>query len=103
MGVLSRIVYLLKWPRSHPESPSYGQYWSADEVHDAFSPSQDAVDSVRGWLVAAGIHPSRIVHSDNKGWLAFDAYAHEAEKLMMTEFHEHTHSRTGGMRVGCDE
>ncbi|KAJ5618801.1 subtilisin-like protein [Penicillium lagena] len=88
---------------SHPDSPSYGQYWSADEVHEAFSPSQDAVDSVRGWLVAAGIHPSRIVHSDNKGWLAFDAYAHEAEKLMMTEFHEHTHSSTGGMRVGCDE
>ncbi|PYH32008.1 S53 family peptidase [Aspergillus neoniger CBS 115656] len=88
---------------SDPKSSKYGQYWSADEVHDIFQPSEEAVEAVREWLVASGIHPSRVVHSDNKGWLAFDAYAHEAERLFMTEFHEHESDRSAKIRVGCDQ
>jgi len=68
-----------------------------------FSPSAEAVDEVREWLHAAGIDRSRVVHSDNKGWLAFDAYAHEAEKLFMTEFYEHRHMSTDGVKIGCDQ
>ncbi|KAF7118908.1 hypothetical protein CNMCM5793_008544 [Aspergillus hiratsukae] len=88
---------------SHPGSPSYGQHWTADKVHDTFAPSAKSVDAVREWLSSAGIHTSRVVHSDNKGWLAFDAYAHEAERLLLTEFYEHEHSRSDGVRIGCDE
>ena len=68
-----------------------------------FAPSQDTVESVRDWLESSGIHPSRIVHSDNKGWLAFDAYAHEAEKLFLAEFYEHKHMSTHSMKIGCDQ
>ncbi|OQD73962.1 hypothetical protein PENDEC_c013G01858 [Penicillium decumbens] len=88
---------------SNPRSARYGQYWSAEEVHAMFSPSAEAVDEVREWLHAAGIDRSRVVHSDNKGWLAFDAYAHEAEKLFMTEFYEHRHMSTDGVKIGCDQ
>ncbi|KAJ5889925.1 subtilisin-like protein [Penicillium tannophilum] len=88
---------------SHPDSPRYGKFWSAEEVHDMFAPSEEAVESIRQWLEASGIHPSRVVHSDNKGWIAFDAYAHEAERLFKTEFYEHEHVATSSMKVGCDE
>jgi subtilase family serine protease len=39
---------------SDPSSPAYRQYLSADEVRARFAPDQSAVDSVRGWLSAAG-------------------------------------------------
>lgn len=68
-----------------------------------FAPSQEAVDELSQWLYDSGINPSRVVHSDNKGWLAFDAYAHEAEKLFLAEFHEHKHMSTSSMKIGCDE
>ncbi|KAJ5143670.1 Peptidase S8/S53 subtilisin/kexin/sedolisin [Penicillium bovifimosum] len=88
---------------SDPTSPKYGQYWSAEEVHDMFAPPKESVDSVRQWLESSGIDKSRVVHSDNKGWLAFDAYAHEVEKLFMTEFYEHEHSHTASLKIGCEE
>lgn len=88
---------------SHPKSANYGKYWSAEEVHDLFSPSQESVEAVREWLTSFGIHSSRIVHSDNKGWLAFDATADEAERLLLTEYYEHEHLHSSKMRVGCDK
>ncbi|KAJ5232473.1 Aorsin [Penicillium chermesinum] len=88
---------------SHPGSARYGKFWSAEEVHDMFAPSTEAVNSVREWLELAGIHASRVVHSDNKGWLAFDAKAHEAEELFKTEFYEHEHPSAQGMKIGCEE
>lgn len=72
-------------------------------MHDKFAPSAEAVDEVREWLHAAGIDKSRVVHSDNKGWLAFDAYAYEAEKLFLAEFYEHKHMSTDSIKIGCDK
>lgn len=60
------------------------------------------MQSVKDWLISAGIDSSRIVHSDNKGWLAFDATAQEAENLLLAEYYEHEHVRSEGLRVGCD-
>jgi len=68
-----------------------------------FAPSSETVEEVREWLHSVGIDPSRVVHSDNKGWIAFDAYAHEAEKLFMTEFYEHKHIASQNMKIGCDK
>ena len=88
--------------RSNPSSAKYGQYWSADDVHGLFAPAEEAVEAVKEWLTSFGIHDSRVVHSDNKGWLAFDASVEEAERLLLTEFHEHEHRYSSKMRVGCD-
>jgi hypothetical protein len=68
-----------------------------------FAPSQDTVDSVRSWLVKSGIKDDIIVHSDNKGWLAFDIPAWQAEEIFQTEYYEHVHEVAGSVRVGCDE
>ena len=89
--------------RSHPDSSKYGQYWTQDEIHNLFAPSDESVKAVREWLEMFGIDSSRVVHSDNKGWLAFDATVEEAEKLLLTEYYEHEHRHSSNTRVGCDE
>lgn len=55
------------------------------------------------WLIENGISKDRVFHSDNKGWIGFDATAAEAEALFVTEFHEHEHMQTGKLSVACDE
>jgi tripeptidyl-peptidase I len=67
-----------------------------------FAPSDETVDAVTMWLIDSGIDSRRIVHSDNKGWLAFDASADELERLLHTEYHEHEHKYTTKIRVGTD-
>lgn len=68
-----------------------------------FAPPEKHVDAVREWLTTAGIESHRIVHSDNKGWLAFDATTEEVERLLQAEYHEHEHAYSDKIRVGCDK
>jgi hypothetical protein len=68
-----------------------------------FAPAEEAAQSVKDWLVSSGIGEDRIMHYDNKGWLAFDASVDEAERLLLTEFHEHEHRHFDKVRVGCDK
>ena len=74
-----------------------------EEVHEMFAPAEEVVQAVRNWLVSSGIEDTEIVHSDNKGWLAFDIPAWQAENLFQTEYHEHEHSESGKVKIGCDE
>lgn len=80
---------------SHPESATYGQHLSPDEVIDLFAPSDDTINAIKGWLNDAGIHPDRLSLSPGKGWVEFDATAAEAEELLKTEYHVYTHAETG--------
>jgi subtilase family serine protease len=88
---------------SDPSSPKYGQYWSAENVHDMFAPPEETVSAVMDWLTSSGIHRDRLVHTDNKGWIAFDASVQEVEGLLLTEFYEHEHKHSEKIRVGCDK
>jgi tripeptidyl-peptidase-1 len=90
-------------PSSHPDSKNYGKYWTAEEVHDIFAPPEDTVNTVKEWLHSSGIEPSRVVHSDNKGWIAVDVTVDEAERLLLAEFYEHEHVHSAAVRVGCDK
>jgi hypothetical protein len=67
-----------------------------------FAPSEKTVAIVREWLVSSGISAERITHSDNQGWLAFDATTEEAEALLHAEYHEYEHARTGNVVAACD-
>ncbi|KAF2725604.1 subtilisin-like protein [Polychaeton citri CBS 116435] len=73
---------------SDPTSKTFGQHWSQDEVVEMFKPSDESVAEVSEWLRKHGIASNRIVHSDNKQWLAFDASVDEAESLLKTSFYE---------------
>jgi tripeptidyl-peptidase-1 len=89
--------------RSHPDSENYGKHWTAQEVHEMFAPEEETVDNIKSWLIDFGIHGARIVHSENKGWIAVDVTVEEAEALLLTEFHEHEHQYSSKVRVGCDK
>lgn len=68
-----------------------------------FAPTEHAIQEVRNWLIASGIGESSIIHSENKGWFALDIPVSQAESLFQTEYHEHVHTDTGDVKVGCHE
>ena len=85
-----------------PDSPNYGRHWTADEVIDHFSPSEDTVEAVSSWLVKSGISKDIITHSENKAWFAFLATASQMESLLHTEYWEYQDEETGGVLPACD-
>lgn len=86
---------------SDPSSSHYGKHWTSEEVIDFFKPSDEAVYAVTQWLSEHGIED--VTHSDNKGWLAFDAPTSMVEALLHAEYYEHHDSLTGGVMPACDE
>ena len=68
-----------------------------------FAPEEETVANIKQWLTDFGIHGARIVHSENKGWIAADVTVEEAEELLQTEFYEHEHQSSPKVRVGCDK
>jgi tripeptidyl-peptidase-1 len=84
---------------SDPDSPKYGQFWTQDDVIEAFRPAADTSQAVRNWLSSHGIeHASE---SDNKQWLAFGLPAKDAEAMLKTEYFE-TVTPSGHVEVSCD-
>lgn len=77
---------------SHPDSPNYGNHWSAHEVAEKFAPSSDAIETVKAWLMESGIDPERIRLTKAKTWIEVDATVAEAESLMNTEYHVYKHA-----------
>lgn len=88
---------------SHPDSPKYGQHWSAKQIAETFAPTQETVDSVMAWLQSSGIEAGRISRSQSLGWLHFDATVAEAEELLKTKYKLYTHELTGKPHVACEE
>ncbi|KAI0481386.1 Pro-kumamolisin, activation domain-containing protein [Xylariaceae sp. FL0804] len=85
---------------SHPDSPRYGQHLTAEEVHKLFAPTEETVDTVKSWLIESGIPASNIRHYENKGWLAIDLPAAQAERLLLTEYYEHASDHS--VHLGAD-
>ena len=88
---------------SHPDSPKFGQHWTAKQVAEAFAPKQESVDAVTEWLTNSGVAPERISGSQSLGWLKFDATVAEAEELLKTKYYLHKHIVTGKPHVACSE
>jgi tripeptidyl-peptidase-1 len=72
-------------------------------VAEIFAPAEAAVESVRDWLVSAGIEAKKISQSVNKQWMQFDASTLELESLLNTKYHVYEHTGTGQSTVACDE
>ena len=68
-----------------------------------FRPSDESVSSVLEWLVMAGVSRDRIVESNNRGWLTFNATGEESEELVMMEYYEYQDSGTGQTGIACDD
>jgi tripeptidyl-peptidase I len=54
---------------SAPDSPNYGNHWTAGKVATTFAPSKETVDTVKEWLGSTGIHPDRVKTTAGKVWL----------------------------------
>ncbi|KJA23288.1 hypothetical protein HYPSUDRAFT_201573 [Hypholoma sublateritium FD-334 SS-4] len=85
---------------SHPESPKYGQHYSAEEIIETFKPSNETIEAVTNWLTDAGISRDRLRLSINKGWIHVNASTAEVEDLLKTEYHIYTHP-SGAQQLGC--
>lgn len=86
---------------SHPSSTSFGKHLTPEEVADLFAPADEAVDAVKSWLIQSGIEADRIMHYENKGWLAVDIPVRELESLFLAQYHEVEYK--GTIRIGADE
>ena len=89
--------------RSYPDSPNYAKHWTSDQVNEFFAPGEKTVSTVKEWLVLSGIAAKCITHTDNQGWLAFDATVKEAEDLLHTEYHAYEHASHGSTVTACDQ
>jgi tripeptidyl-peptidase I len=85
---------------SHPDSSTYGQHWSAEQVVETFSPTDDTVRSVLGWLSDFGFSSDKVKMSGNRGWIQVHATVAEVEQLLRTEYHVYTHIETGEEQIG---
>lgn len=72
-------------------------------MSDAFAPSAETVSQVRNWLKGAGIDDTRVMHTDNKGWLAFVASGKELEGLLHTEYSYYTNNKTSKTVVATEQ
>jgi len=77
---------------AHPDSPTFGQHWSPEQVMDHFAPSEVTVSTVKSWLIASGFHPARIRVSHNKGWIDVNATTSQVESLLDAEYYVYTHT-----------
>jgi tripeptidyl-peptidase-1 len=57
---------------------------------------------MKQWLTDFGIPGDRVTHSDNQGWIAFDATTEDAGDLLHAVYHLYEHFSTGHMTTGCD-
>ncbi|EIW80494.1 subtilisin-like protein [Coniophora puteana RWD-64-598 SS2] len=80
---------------SHPDSPNYGQHWTAGKVLQTFAPNDDTVAAVRMWLLENGVDGERIRVTPTKGWVEAKVTVAEAERLLQTEYHVYNHEASG--------
>ena len=87
---------------SHPASPEYGRHWTAQQVADSFSASDETISAVKDWLSQNNVPGSRLSHHRNN-WLEVNVTVREAEQLLYTEYYVHKHENSGTLKVACDE
>ncbi|EPS94928.1 hypothetical protein FOMPIDRAFT_1025983 [Fomitopsis schrenkii] len=89
---------------SHPESANFGKHWSPAKVAATFRPSDESVESVRGWLVESGIAAERVKIGTGGSWMKVNVTVAEAERLLGTEYHVYQYGDDESYtHVGCHE
>ncbi|THV46450.1 hypothetical protein BGAL_0385g00070 [Botrytis galanthina] len=88
---------------SHPDSVNYGKHWTAQQVTDTFAPSDATVSQVLNWLRGNGINETRVIQTENVGWLAFVASVSELESLVHTEYLYYSHNQNSKIVIATDK
>jgi len=74
---------------SDPSHARYGQYLSADEVHDLIAPADDTVGLVQAWLHDHNITTSTL--STTKDWIYVTLPVAKIERLLQAEYSVYRH------------
>ncbi|ATY65820.1 alkaline serine protease [Cordyceps militaris] len=67
---------------SDPTSAKYGQHYNQAQVDALFAPDDQAINSVKDWLVRSGIAARSINLSRNKAWVRFESTVTVLESLL---------------------
>ncbi|KAI0674156.1 subtilisin-like protein [Trametes maxima] len=78
---------------SDPESASYGQHLTKDEVNRFVAPSDETVQAVDAWLEDNGLTAKRL--SPAGDWLSLEVPVSQASSLLNTNFSIFRHAETG--------
>lgn len=84
---------------AHPDSPNYGNHWTAAQIAQTFAPSKETIDTVREWLLWNGFDEKRVKVTKTKSWIEVNATVEEAEELLRTDYHVYAHD-SGKEHIG---
>lgn len=87
---------------SDPDSPQYGQHWTRQQVIDQFAPAQESIDTVKQWLVDAGIPADDLTVAKDKGSIGFKTSVGTLEALLKTSYHVYENQKTASQHLGSD-
>lgn len=85
---------------ANPDSPKYGQHWTAQKVADVFAPSQEALESVVSWLETTGISSYSI--STSRSWIRANVTVEQAERLLDSKHYVYEHLRQCEVHLDCE-
>lgn len=86
-----------------PDSANFGKLWTAQEIHDFFSPTHEAVSKVKTWLTSSGIDDSRLKVHGSRGHVNFHSTIEEMEKLFGAKYNLFENADTGDLTISCDQ
>ncbi|KAI9661283.1 MAG: hypothetical protein M1821_009610 [Bathelium mastoideum] len=88
---------------SDPGSVNYGKHWTPQKIADVFAPSKEAINAVKDWVMSSGVSPGSMSLAGNKGSLALNITAGQAERLFHTNYHVFEHVVSGRKTTACDQ
>ncbi|KAI0810809.1 family S53 protease [Irpex lacteus] len=78
---------------SSPDSATYGEHLSKEEVEKFVAPAQESVDAVNAWLKEVGVSATAI--SPAGDWLSVSIPVSKANELLDADFSVYKHTDTG--------
>ncbi|KAF8309184.1 subtilisin-like protein [Clavulina sp. PMI_390] len=85
-----------------PASPNYGKHWSANDVMEMFSPSEESIKSVLEWLEDAGFSGKRKGrYVKSKGSVVVNMSLAEAEDLLNAKYELYDHPSSPVPHIAC--
>ncbi|CEJ94486.1 hypothetical protein VHEMI10012 [[Torrubiella] hemipterigena] len=88
---------------SDPESKNSGKHYTQEQIVELFKPSEDYVNTVRDWLVKAGIPADQITLPNSQSCLGFHTTVRQLSKMLNTEYNFYVDSETDNEHFGTEQ
>ena len=88
---------------SHPESASFGQHWTSQQIVEEFAPTDESLSAVKHWLTEEGLPEEEIFYSADKSWIKVQTTVQKAQELLKTQYHVFEDTANGHKQLACDK